>query len=145
SGDGMVALDSVSLAPILFEGASRVRDPIEDYLLAETVNPVMSNLRHVGARNGTYKIVCAESASPASCEFYDLVDDPLEEYPLAKPESCAGYADGKWGPDAAEWHFCRLLQIVATESFLRPGYEMPPSSTPQRGRQQGPRRGGQGP
>jgi len=145
AGDGMVALDSVSLTPIIFDGASRVRDQIEGYLLAETVNPVRNGLRHVAARNGTYKLVCAESASTASCELYDLVDDPLEEYPLEKPESCAAYADGTWGPDAAEWHFCRLLEVVATESFLRPGYEMPESSMPQRRQPggQGPRGGGQ--
>ena len=149
-GDGVVALDSVSLAPILFDGAARVRDPIEGYLLAETVNPVMANLHHVGARNGTHKLVCAESAAAANCELYDLVADPLEEYPLAKPESCTAYDDGTLKPDAAAWHFCRLLQIVATESFLQPGYEMPESSTPQRGRPglqrpgQGPRGGGPG-
>ena len=150
NGDGVVSLDSVSLAPILFDGATQVRDPIEDYLLAETVNPVMNNMRHVGARNGTYKVVCRESASPTNCEFYNLADDPLEEYPLEKPQSCAVYDDGTSRPDEAGWHFCRLLRIVATESFLRPGYEMPPSSVPQRAGQgprggaQLPRRGGQG-
>src|SRR5690606_36764057 len=133
-GDGVVALDSVSLAPILFDGAARVRDPIEGYLLAETVNPVMDNLHHVGARNGTHKLGCAESAAAANCKLYDLVADPLEEYPLAKPESCSAYDDGTLKPDDAAWHFCRLLQIVATESFLQPGYEMSASSTPQWGR-----------
>ncbi|HEX6998980.1 MAG TPA: sulfatase-like hydrolase/transferase [Gammaproteobacteria bacterium] len=125
-----VALDSMSLAPILFDGAAGLRDPNEGYLLAETVNPVKGDLRQVGARNGTYKVVCSNGATPASCEFYDLLDDPLEEYPLAKPDSCAGYADGTWGPALQEWHFCRLLEVVATQSFLRPGYEMPERPAP---------------
>lgn len=125
-GKGVVELDSVSLTPILFDGASGLRDPNEGYLLAETVNPVRNNLRHVGARNGTYKIVCAENATAESCEFYNLLDDPLEEYPLAKPDSC----NGALRPAAPEWHFCRLLDIVATKSFLQPGYEMPESSQP---------------
>lgn len=118
----LVALDSVSLAPILFEGASSVRDPNGDYLLAETINPVRGNLGQVGARNGIYKIVCSGSAQAESCELYDLLDDPLEEYPLAKPDDCA---DGTRTPTAREWHFCRLLEVVATKSFLRPGYVVP--------------------
>ena len=124
-GDGMVSTDSLSLAPILFDGESSLRDPNEGYLLAETVNPVKDNLRQVGARNGSYKIVCSETAAAASCEFYDLRDDPIEEYSLAKPDSCADYADGISTPATPDWHFCRLLEVVAAESFLRPGYQMP--------------------
>jgi len=129
-GDGVVALDSVSLTPILFDGATSVRDPNEDYLLAETVNPVRNNLRHVGARNGTYKIVCSDSAEIGSCELYDLVNDPLEEYPLDKPESCDGYAEGTAAAADPHWHFCRLFRVVSTESFLQPGYEMPAAPPP---------------
>ena len=53
-----------------------------------------------------------------SCTFYNLVDDPLEEYPLAKPDSCAKYKNGTWTPAAPEWHFCRLQEVIGKESFL---------------------------
>jgi len=118
TGDGTVALDSVSLTPILFKGAKGLRDPNKGYLLAETINPVMQNLRHAGARNAKYKIVCAENAQTASCTFYNLMDDPLEEYPLAKPDSCANYQNGTWTTAVPEWHFCRLQEVIAKESFM---------------------------
>jgi arylsulfatase A-like enzyme len=123
TGDGMVALDSVSLTPILFNGAKDLRDPDKGYLLAETVNPVSTvkrNLKQAGARNKRYKIVCSETAATPNCVFYDLVADPLEEYPLAKPDSCANYKNGAWTPADKEWNFCRLQEIMATESFLAP-------------------------
>lgn len=118
AGDGKVAVDSVSLAPILFKGAKGLRDPNKGYLLAETRNPIKNNQRQVGARNAKYKLICTENAETASCTFYNLADDPLEEYPLAKPASCAGYENGTWTPAASEWHFCRLQQVIAKESFL---------------------------
>src|SRR5690606_33148429 len=102
-----------------FDNTARLRDPDTDYLLAETVNPVMDNLRHVAARNGSYKLICSNSPDPANCVFYSLLDDPLEEYPLPRPESCTGYTNAEWTPAAQEWHFCRLLEVVATESFLQ--------------------------
>lgn len=52
------------------------------------------------------------------CTFYNLTNDPIEEYPLAKPDSCASYQNGKWTPAAPEWHFCRLQEVIAKESFL---------------------------
>jgi arylsulfatase A-like enzyme len=113
-----VALDAVSLTPILFKGARRLRDPDRGYLLAETMNPVRQNMLHVGARNAKYKVVCAENAKTDSCEFYDLLDDPLEEYPLARPESCAKYESGQWKTSSREWHFCRLQEVLAKESIL---------------------------
>ena len=70
----------------------------------------------VGARNATYKVVCTEDTD--NCEFYNLIDDPLEEYPLEKPDGCAGYTDGTWTPADAQWHYCRLIDVVATQSFL---------------------------
>jgi arylsulfatase A-like enzyme len=122
TGDGKIALDGVSLTPILFNDAKDRRDPNKGYLLTETVNPVIqvagSNLRHAGARNKTYKVLCATDAKTENCEFYNLIDDPLEEYPLAKPDSCADYKNGKWTTANQEWHFCRLQEILATESFL---------------------------
>ena len=113
-----VDMDGVSLAPILFKGAGQIRDPNADYLLAETTNPVKQNIREAAARDAQYKLLCDENAEVASCTFYDLKDDPIEEYPLPKPASCADYASGKLIPAAREWHFCRLRQVLATKSFL---------------------------
>ena len=121
TGDGTVDLDSISLMPILFNGAKDTRDPNKGYMLAETINPVSTvkpNLRQVSARNATYKLICDENPETASCTFYNLVDDPLEEYPLPKPGSCANYGNGNWTTDAPEWHFCHLQEVIAKESFL---------------------------
>jgi hypothetical protein len=118
TGDSTVAVDSVSLTPILFKGAKGLRDPNKGYLLTETINPVKNNQRQVAARNATYKVLCTENAETASCTFYNLMNDPLEEYPLAKPESCTNYKNGKWTPTAPEWHFCRLQEVISKESFL---------------------------
>ena len=85
AGD-LVPVDSVSLTPILFNGAKQLRDPNKGYLLTETVNPIMNNQRQAGARNSKYKIICIENAETPSCTFYNLNEDPLEEYPLAKPQ-----------------------------------------------------------
>jgi arylsulfatase len=126
TGDGTEVLDSVSIAPILFEGAENLRDPNKGYMLAETINPVSTvkpNLRQVGARNATYKLICNENTEIESCTFYNLLDDPLEEYPLNKPDSCANYENGSWTTDNPEWHFCRLHEVISKESFLgQPNY-----------------------
>ncbi len=129
TGDGTVALDSVSLKPILFKGAKGLRDPNKGYLLTETINPVMGNMRQVGARNAKYKLICNETAETASCTFYNLVDDPIEEYPLAKPDSCTNYKNGTWTTADQEWHFCRLQEVIAKESFLeKPEFKKQPAS-----------------
>jgi len=116
TGTGKVSLDGVSLSPILFDKAPAVRDPNEGYLLTETENLMTGGTKMVGARNATYKVVCTENTD--NCEFYNIIDDPLEEYPLTKPESCDGYKDGTWKPAARQWHYCRLVDVVATQSFL---------------------------
>ena len=118
TGDGTVAVDSVSLTPILFKGAKGLRDPDKGYLLTETVNPIMKNQKQAAARNAKYKVLCIDNADTPSCTFYNLLDDPLEEYPLSKPDSCANYTNGTWTPAAPEWNFCRLQGILAKESFL---------------------------
>ncbi len=115
-GTGTVPLDAVSLAPILFNNASAVRNPNEGYVFTESENLMTGGTRMVGARNATYKVVCTGSAD--NCEFYNLVDDPLEEYPLAKPDSCAGYTDSAWTPSDPRWHYCRLTDVVARHSFF---------------------------
>ena len=117
-GNGMVEVDAVSLTPILFKGAKGLRDADKGYLLAETINPVKANLMEVGARNAKYKVICDNNADTESCIFYNLFDDPIEEYPLNKPESCTGYQDGTWTPDNPEWNFCYLQEIIAKKSFL---------------------------
>jgi arylsulfatase A-like enzyme len=116
NGTGTVPLDAVSLAPILFNKASTVRDPNEGYVFTETENLMTGGTKMVGARNATYKVVC--TGSPDNCEFYNLVSDPLEEYPLEKPESCTGYMDGTWTPADPQWHYCRLKDLVAEYSFF---------------------------
>jgi arylsulfatase A-like enzyme len=115
-GTGTVLLDSVSLSPILFKKASTVRDPNNGYILTETENLMTGGTKMVGARNATYKVVCTNSAD--NCVFYNLVDDPLEEYPLTKPDSCNSYTNGTWTPADPQWHYCRLTDVVATDSFL---------------------------
>ena len=115
-GTGTVPLDAVSLSPILFNKASSVRDPNEGYVFTETENLMTGGTKMVGARNATYKIVC--TGSPDNCEFYNLAKDPLEEYPLDKPDSCTGYEDGTWTPADPQWHYCRLKDMVAMHSFL---------------------------
>jgi len=117
-GKGMVDLDSVSLMPILMNGAKQIRDPNTGYLLAETTNPVKNNVAEAAARNEHYKVFCVENAELKNCTFYDLKKDPLEEYPQPKPDSCADYQNGKWKPAQTQWHFCYLQEVVAKDSFL---------------------------
>ena len=115
-GTGTVPLDAVSLAPILFNKAKAARDPNTGFILNENTNLMTNNTRWVGAQNATYKVVCINNTD--NCTFYNLADDPLEEYPLAKPGSCADYASGKWTPADPQWHYCRLTDVVARESIL---------------------------
>jgi arylsulfatase A-like enzyme len=117
-GTGTVPLDGRSLAPILFDGAREIRDPNEGYLLTETVDLMKGGRSQIGARNATHKVVCTNGADMGDCEFYDLIKDPLEEYPLATPENCAHYSDGSWTSDDEPWHYCRLTEVVRTKSFL---------------------------
>jgi arylsulfatase A-like enzyme len=116
-GTGTVPLDGVSLTPLLFNTAASVRNPNTGYLLTETVDLLKNNTRQVGARNAGYKVICTNGTGAGACEFYDLAADPLEEYPLPVPGECAG--DNKdWTPANPSWHFCRLKQVVETQSFL---------------------------
>jgi arylsulfatase A-like enzyme len=117
-GVGTQPLDSVSLTPILLNKAKRVRDPNKGFVLTESVDLMNQGKKQVGARNATYKVMCEANASIESCLFYNLVNDPLEEYPLAKPANCTDYQNGKWKPTAPEWSFCRLQEAVAKESFM---------------------------
>ncbi len=118
AGDAMVDVDGVSLTPVLFDGAKGLRDPDRGYLLSETVNPVKGNLMQVAARNAKYKVICDNNAETGSCKFYNLIDDPIEEYPLEKPAGCANYQKGTLPPEDPEWNFCYLQEIIAKKSFL---------------------------
>jgi len=118
-GAGLQSVDSVSLAPILFDKAAAVRDPNQGYLLTESLNLMTNSTRQVGARNATYKVVCTEKVDTSTCEFFNLIADPLEEFPLPKPDSCSNFTNGTWKPADSRWHYCRLADIVATQSFLK--------------------------
>ena len=120
-GKGEVALDSMSITPILFNNKSTVRDPEKGYVLTESVNLMTNGTRHVGVRNLKFKIVCAGGIEAGNCSFYNLEDDPLEEYPLEKPNSCQKYTDSSWTPKNQEWNYCRLMEVLEEESYV-PGY-----------------------
>ncbi len=111
-------MQSTSLAPILFSDAKSVRDPEQGFILTETHDLMRGGIREVAARNGTHKVLCTDAASPAQCTFYNLATDPLEEFPLDEPASCAGYADGTSSPEESGWHFCRLTDVISRHSFL---------------------------
>jgi arylsulfatase A-like enzyme len=115
-GTGTLTPDSVSLTPLLFNEAQTVRDPDQGYILNENVNLMSNGTAIVGARNANYKVVCVDSVE--ACEFYDLQNDPLEEFVLAKPTSCEAYTGGTWTPANPEWHYCHLADVVSTKSFF---------------------------
>ena len=117
-GTGTLPLDAVSLTPILKREADHVRDPNAGYLLTETSNLMTGGTLHFGARNATHKIVCIGGVNTEACEFYDLANDPLEEFPLAIPQSCAAYDNGDWTPADAPWHYCRLVEIARTRTSM---------------------------
>ena len=125
NGDGTTSVDSVSLSPLLFNKAKANRDTDRGYMLTETINLMTPDrTRQAGVRNGTHKIVCTNGYAVSDCEFFNVAKDPLEEYPLEKPASCTDYAAGKWKPSEARWHYCRLSEVMATESFMQPGYDI---------------------
>ena len=116
SAGNSVQLDAVSLTPLLFGSAAPPsRDPNEGYLLTET--SYAGN--KVGARNETYKVIVKQSYFGTTYEFYNLINDPLEEYPLNKPGSCTNYTNGTWTPEAnPEWHYCRLIEVINNYSIF---------------------------
>jgi arylsulfatase A-like enzyme len=118
-GNGKVSPDAVSLTPILFRDKDKVRDPNKGYVLTESVNLMTGGTQYAGARNANFKVACEGGAEKSNCQFYNLADDPLEEYPLAKPDSCTGYTDGTWTPDDPEWHYCRLMEVVKEYSYIK--------------------------
>lgn len=116
-GNGTLAVDGRSLVPLLSGTARPVRDPDQGYLLTESLNLMTNSTRQVAARNARYKTICTEKVTAQSCEFYDLVKDPLEEYPLPRPAHC----DAPGSQRDPSWHYCRLSALIATESFFAKG------------------------
>ena len=100
-----------------FGGKDTVRDPDKGYVLTESINLMTGGTPHIGARNRNYKLVCAGGNEPENCEFYNLENDPLEEYPLPKPDSCAGYSDGSLTKASPEWNYCRLMEVVKDYAY----------------------------
>jgi arylsulfatase A-like enzyme len=116
-GVGTQPVDGKSLAPILRGRARTVRDPDQGYLLTESLNLMTNSTRQVAARNGRYKVICTEKVANEACEFYDLVADPIEEYPLQEPARCEAAPK----PRDPAWHYCRLSELIRTESFFAKG------------------------
>lgn len=116
-GSGTFDVDGVSVLPIANGKAKTVRDPDHGYMMTESLNLMTNSTRQIGARNSTYKVICTEKVDNASCVFFNLAKDPLEEFPLDKPASC----DGKWTVKNPEWHYCRLANVIRTESFFAKG------------------------
>jgi arylsulfatase A-like enzyme len=117
-GKGSVPIDAVSLMPIFTDSSASVRDADAGYVLTENVNLMTGGTRMAGARNANWKLACVEGIDQEHCEFFNLAEDPLEEYPLQEPASCDDYTSGTWTPADAEWHYCRLSEVVATRSFF---------------------------
>ena len=109
--------DSISLTPILFGDVYTVRDPNEDYILTET----SYGGNQTGARNSSYKVLARSSyIGGVTYEFYNLLDDPLEEYNLeaGMPDSCGNY-EGEWDRETdPEWHYCHLKEMISQHSIV---------------------------
>jgi hypothetical protein len=90
---------------------------MDDVVLTESHDLMRDGIREVGARNGRYKVLCTNSTDVGNCTFFNLLADPLEEYPLAIPDSCSDNARRLMSdPD---WHYCDLTNVVAAKSFMR--------------------------
>ncbi len=108
-------LDGRSLFPILRGKTAAVRDPWDDVVSTQSTNLLADSIKVVGVRNATYKLTCTKSID--ACEFYDIARDPLEQYPLARPASCA--AAGALPKSDLVWNYCRLLREVRTRTIMR--------------------------
>ncbi|MXO66429.1 sulfatase-like hydrolase/transferase [Altericroceibacterium endophyticum] len=125
-GTGMVTLDARSLAPVLFGEEANVRDPVHDYIVSETAVPILEDLTPTGelskyqvaVRNATYKVLCTEKQGSTNCEFYNLVTDPIEEYPLTAPTSCPKQLNRNFAADDQAANFCFLRQAVREQADI---------------------------
>ena len=118
-GDNMIPLDSVSLMPILSGQQEAVRDPEAGYVIAQGSTPLAGNRLQAAVRNAGYKVLCTRSDSGVDngCLFYDLAADPLEEYPLAMPATCAFDGTAPRPGNEAE-QYCYLRHVIETETIL---------------------------
>ncbi len=116
-GSAREAVDSVSLVPLLAGDAVSLRDPDRGYVLTETLNLMTGGTRQVGARNARYKLICTNTVTAESCEFYDLATDPLEEYPLEPVVACDEPGTERTTRDP-QWHYCQLADVMNSHSFL---------------------------
>ncbi len=109
-----IASDSVSLVPILEGASSTVRDHVLEYTLSEKFGGFFTS-PSAAARNGTYKLICWDDAC-SEHEFYNLIDDPLEENAL----DTSGYSTEVETPgqDSPDESFFRLQDIILTESYF---------------------------
>lgn len=125
-GTGQVALDSRSLAPILFGRDKNVRDPVHDYVISETAIPSISPEglpgpaleQQVAVKNATFKVLCIQKTGKVNCEFYNLVRDPIEEYPLKAPSSCPATVRVTFSAGDEAANYCFLRQAVHIQSGL---------------------------
>jgi arylsulfatase A-like enzyme len=126
AGGGMVEIDSRSLAPILFDGAKTVRDPVYDYIAAETAVPTIispgvtgpANEYQVATRNAAFKVLCIKEGDDKTCQFFNLTNDPLEEFPLAMPAECPANQPGDFAATDEAANFCFLRQAIKEQSSL---------------------------
>jgi len=115
-GSGTVTVDGVSLSPVLFDHKASIRDPNLGYIVGETVIPLSQNEHQIGLRNATYKVLCKDREGVETCQFFNLVNDPLEEFPLTPPASCdAKAAVVSSDPDA---NYCYLRDRLEAEKKL---------------------------
>ncbi len=119
AGDGLLALDSVSLLPIMLGNRQEVRHPDLGYVIAQGNSPLAGNRMQASVRNARYKLLCtrSESGGDEGCEFYNMITDPLEEYPLPAPASCENHTLATPQSDEA-WQYCFLKNVMDTETVI---------------------------
>lgn len=105
----VVPTDSVSIAPIIRGEVSTVKDQVNDYILSEIFIATKTNA--TAARNGTYKLVC-QLGNCNSPEFFNLVNDPLEENPLDTSINCTTPSDTQ------QEAYCMLKDIILNKSHF---------------------------
>ena len=116
TGDTMLPLDSVSLVPIMSGEADEVRHPDTGYVIAQGRSPLAGNRVQAAVRNASHKLICirSDTGGDEGCEFYNLLADPLEEFPLVAPASC----EMEFPRADQSWHYCHLMDVMLTETVI---------------------------
>ncbi|MET3471768.1 arylsulfatase [Novosphingobium sp. 1529] len=125
-GTGMVEVDARSLTPILFDRSKAVRDPVYGYVVSETAIPSITPEgrpgpvleQQVAVKNATFKVLCIEKSGKKSCEFYNLMQDPIEEFPLKMPSSCPATVTMSFSAKDEVANYCFLRQAVRDQSGM---------------------------